>query len=356
MNTPTVVSRISFFAATTSRVRRETLARFFLERVRRFWGFFLVERARGAPGGRSQGRKAGRGLPRRPYSKTLRPGRIPTGIDCSGESQARTCPTPWLWPTGYTGPMPIDPLTLSTTLEAESDAEVARRRMKQVRPLKGLRGVASGEVARQAAAAWRQGVNLIEDADALHELFCTAHEDGILAISLVAAGLGEAPEEALSLAERWLEMVDDLETADALGWLVWAPALRAVGEPVGQVLAGTIRSSGKPVVRRTAVMAGLALTPTRVEGPAAAALRELWSGDKRGLSEQPVSRDLEAVAHAALRDTDPHVRRALGRLLRCWASSDPDAVEALLAGVSGGVPKQLRAEAERGVRKGRRGR
>jgi len=250
--------------------------------------------------------------------------------------------------------MALDPVHISTILESESDGGIAKRRGKQVRPLKGLRGVAPGEVARQAAAAWRQGVDLDRDEDALHDLFCTAHEDGMLALSLTAAGVAEWPAVALSLAERWLEMVDDLETADALGWLVWAPALRAVGDPVGRTLAKTIRSSGQPVVRRAALMGGMALTPTRVEGPAAAALRETWGGDKRGLSAQAASADLRLVAEAAIKDPDSHVRKALGRLLRCWAQSDPEAVVAFLDSVKGGVPKQLRAEAEKGVRKGRR--
>ncbi len=250
--------------------------------------------------------------------------------------------------------MPLDPVIVSMNLETESDGAVAKRRGKQVRPLKGLRGVAPGEVARQAADIWRRGVDLDQDEDALHDLFCTAHEDGMLALSLTAAGVGRWPDVALGLAERWLEMVDDLETADALGWLVWAPALRAVGEPVGQTLAKTIRASGQPVVRRAALMGGMALTSTRVEGPAAAALRETWGGDKRGLGDGSGSEDLALVASAAMKDSSPHVRKALGRLLRCWAHDDPEAVVAMVAGVKGGVPKQLRAEVERGVRKGRR--
>lgn len=252
--------------------------------------------------------------------------------------------------------MPIDPLTLSTALENESDGGVSRRRMKQVQPLKGLRGVTPGEVAAQAARAWRGGVDLAVDEESLHELFCTAHEDGLLALALVAAAVQDEPEIALSLAERWLEMVDDLETADSLGWLVWAPALQALGEPVGQVLAACIRASPAPVVRRAAVMGGLALTPERIEGPGAAALRERWKGEKRGLSRTAVSAQLRPIALVGIRDPDPHVRKALGRLLRCWAAAEPDAVEALLAEVKGGVPKQIRAEAERGMQKGRRSR
>ncbi len=250
--------------------------------------------------------------------------------------------------------MSLDPVTVSTALEAESDGAIARRRGKQVRPLKGLRGVAPGEVARQAAAVWRRGVDLDRDEDALHDLFCTAHEDGMLALSLAAAGVAQWPAAALGLAERWLEMVDDLETADALGWLVWAPALAGVGDPVGATLARKIKASGEPVVRRAAVMGGLALTPTRVEGPAAAALRETWGGDKRGLGDGTAAEDLALVTHAAVRDRDPHVRKALGRLLRSWGAADPDAVAAVLADIHGGVPKQLRLEAERGIRKGRR--
>jgi hypothetical protein len=60
------------------------------------------------------------------------------------------------------------------------------------------------------------------------------------------------------------------------------------------------------------------------------------------------------VADLLVRDHEPHVRKALARLLRCWAQGDPDAVEEWLQSVRGGVPKVLREEAERGIKRGRR--
>ena len=137
--------------------------------------------------------------------------------------------------------MSIDPHAVSSLLERASSATVAQKRMKQVQPLKGVRGVPFAELSRLLARTWRQGIDLAEDADAIHELFCTAHEDGLVALGLAAAAVEDEPEEALELAERWLDMVDDLETADALGWLLWGPALRAVGEPVGTVVWGRLR-------------------------------------------------------------------------------------------------------------------
>ncbi len=226
--------------------------------------------------------------------------------------------------------------------------------MKQLQPLRGLRGTPHSEVARLIAQTWKEHpVRLADDLDALHELFCTAHEDGLVAMGLVAAALPDDPQQALDLAERWLDMVDDVETADALGWMIYGPALGAAGEPVGEVLSSWAKDP-RPSVRRMALMGALSRLPVLLEGPTAAGIRARLGERQVALTDSVDGAALSRVCTAFLRDSNASVQKALARVLRSWGIWDPTGAEDFLAGVQGGVPKRLREEAMRGISKGRR--
>ena len=241
---------------------------------------------------------------------------------------------------------------ISRRLDMLAKDPVALRRMKQIQPLKGLRGVTLGDVAQVAAEVFRRKpLVLPDDFDVLHDLFCTAHEDGLVAIALAAAAAVDEPEDGLDLGLRWLDMVDDLETADALGWLLIGPSLQALSS--ADELAAMVKDE-RPMVRRTAVMGCLSALPVRVEGPAAACLRERAGERHIQMVDAPDSVLLAKVMLLAVRDRDPHVLRAVGRVLRGWGESDPEAVAEFVANCPGGMPKRLRELAEKGARKGRR--
>ena len=248
----------------------------------------------------------------------------------------------------------LDAAPISKHLEAKASQAQAGRRMKQLQPLRGLRGTPHAEVARLIAQTWKKSpVRLPDDLDALHELFCTAHEDGLVAMGLVAAALPDDPQQALDLAERWLDMVDDVETADALGWMIYGPALAAAGEPVGEVLSSWSRDP-RPSVRRMALMGAMSRLPVLLEGPTAAGIRARIGEQKVALTDSVDGATLSRVCKAYLSDSHASVQKALARVVRSWGAWDPEGVETFLAGVQGGVPKRLREEAMRGIRKGRR--
>ncbi len=249
----------------------------------------------------------------------------------------------------------LDPAALSQALDRAA-RRGGRRRPKAVSPLKGFRGAEVGELARLGAATWRKARPVLPlDSEALHELFTTAFEDGLLAIGLAAACVPDTPEEALDLAERWLPLVDDIETADALGWLLLTPALLACGEPVASVLSGC-RGQRRTAARRAGVTGALALLPIPVEGPAAAPLRERFGERHLIFTERADSASVDSVARHFLRERDPHVVKALGRLVRTWGEVEPHAAERwhVWAMVNGGLPKAMRVQVEKGIKKGRR--
>ena len=248
-----------------------------------------------------------------------------------------------------------DPVILGKKLQALSTAETARQRLHQIRPLRGVRGVPIAALTRAVKEAWLEHpYKLPRDAELLQTLYTEAWEDGIVAVGVLAALVPDDPVNALELGMTWLEMCDDLETADALGWLVLGPALLA--HPRGLQM-GPLEewlASPRPMERRVGAMAAMSFTTEPVTGPAAAALRERMEQTRLIYVEEPLSDALVQVADLLVRDHEPHVRKALARLLRCWAQGDPDAVEEWLQSVRGGVPKVLREEAERGIKRGRR--
>ena len=105
--------------------------------------------------------------------------------------------------------------------------------------------------------------------------------------------------------------------------------------------------------RRAALMALMALLPVPITGQPAAALRERI-GPHVQIVDAPQTQALDRVCKAFIREADPHVRKALVRVLKTWAELEPEPVQELLDGVRGGVPRQFREAVEKAVRKGRR--
>ena len=247
-----------------------------------------------------------------------------------------------------------NPATISAALQAAVDPSHARKRSKQIQPLRGLRGVPARDVVQILVASWKASpLDLPDEVGQICQLFSTAFEDGIVAVGLAAAALPDVPYEVLDLADRWIDSVDDVETADALGWLLFGPALLASREPfVPSVRELLVHEH--PLRRRIGVLSCFSLMPAPLEGPAAAALRERLDQRRLAFVEEPMDDVLEELLPRMIRDDQPVVRRSLSRALRTWATFSPDRVESILDGFAGGVPRSLREEVSRGIKKGRR--
>lgn len=243
----------------------------------------------------------------------------------------------------------MDEAALSEALAAKADRRAAAKLAKHVRPLKGVRGVPAGEIARLCAATWKSDKpHLDDDRAALDQLFITAWEDGLLAVGLVAAALPDDAEAAMEIGRDWLDRVDDPQTADALGWLVLGPAVLALGRDFHDLhrLCGGL----PPAARRAVAAAALAALPIPLEGPAAAALRARQGERHIAFVAEPRTDVVEATLNTFLRDEDPGIRKICRRLLRVWTSVDPAAVAAWGEGVRGGLPKLLGDEVKRAQR------
>lgn len=239
----------------------------------------------------------------------------------------------------------MDPTAVAIGLQSLATDEVARKRYRHIRPLRGIRGVPEGELGRFLHRTWEETPPALpRDDAALRALFGGAWEDGIVAIGLAAACLGGDPASVLALGRDWLEQVDDVGTADALGWLVLGPASLATDRFV-DVLDETVRAH-HPAARRAGVVMGMALLPTPIQGPAAAALRATLGTRDGRIVEEPRTAELRALATAFARDDEPAVRKGLRRVLGTWAELDAPEAKRWMESFPGGVHRMLRDEIE----------
>lgn len=237
-------------------------------------------------------------------------------------------------------PRPFSAQTTRAALEAASDERTAAVRRREIQPLRGIRGVSHGDIARITAEAWTTNPKLPGDIDGLDDLFSNSFEEGLVAIGLVAACVPDAASEAWDLADTWLERIDDTETADALGWLVLGPAALVTGGGVIDLL--SLNHPGRSSYARRAIIAsGLALTPAPVRGPAAAALRARIGQRELRYVEAPLDEALAALLTAFARDSDPPVQKATRRVLSEWSASNPEAASEWATTFKGGLPKFL---------------
>lgn len=238
---------------------------------------------------------------------------------------------------------------LPDLLEALADAGSARRSSSHTSSLRGIRGVPPGDIARVTSELWAADpTQLPRDGHDLSAAFGGAWEDGLVATGLLATAVADDPGYALELGLDWAERTDDVQTADAIGWLVLSPAT-LLGAPVDQVYSH-LQHHRRPETRRAAVAMGLGYTPTPVEGPAAAALREKLKMRQVAMVEEAHRNRLHDLCIRFVRDGAPAVQKGLRRLLRCWTKADPHGVVAWGEEAGGALSKLHRAEVKRAKR------
>jgi hypothetical protein len=241
---------------------------------------------------------------------------------------------------------------LRDALHRAATDDDADKRRQHIRPLRGVRGVSDGAIARILAAAWTESKPTAADVPSLGSLFSGAFEDGLVAIGLLAALLPDDPVAVEVVGRQLLDRVDDVTTADALGWLVLGPAA-ATNRTFPGLLDGA-RDREHPSARRAIAASGLALLPEPLTGPCAAALRERLGVRQIRFVEAPVVEGVRAVLDTFLRDPAPEVQKAVHRLVRTFSVHAPDEAQTWVDTVRGGAPRTIREALVERKRGGRR--
>ena len=192
----------------------------------------------------------------------------------------------------------------NSKLRALSNAKIAQKKQKEIKGIRGVRGISNQDlIALINEEVWP---SLPEDSDTLHMLYGTAHEDGLLAIALLAVAALESPNEALQLVERWLPFLDNTETADFIGHLIIGPSAFALQESITD----RITEQENPYAIRAELNSCLAAFPTPAKGVCVAGLRKKFAVDDVIFVEEPHLDWVHEAVSCTMRMEHPLIKKA----------------------------------------------
>ncbi len=233
-------------------------------------------------------------------------------------------------------------------LSAHADSELSKKRTRASKVTRGFRGTPARLIAELLEED--PTVNIKSEMEQLHRLFMTAHEDGMIAIGLLSVAALSEPDLAAELAERWLGLIDDVESADALGWTVLGPLeLQHVGSN-----AQHYRQWSGVYAKRAWITSLMAALPEPPKGAHVAALRAHLGAEQVIFVEAPAQELLQGAFPAFVTEENHTLRKAIAALIRSWATFTPEAVAEVIDAQRENLPRWLREPYERGVRRHRR--
>ena len=236
----------------------------------------------------------------------------------------------------------------TSRLRALSNEKIAKKRQKEIRGIKGVRGVSNSDLIGVINEGdWPV---LPQDEETVHRLYGTAHEDGLLAIALLAVCALEQPNAALQLVDRWLPFLDDTETADFLGHLVIGPAALATDEPI----ALRLQQAANPYAVRAELMGVLAALPIPVIGVCVAGLRRKFAVEQVIFVEEPILERVQQAVQETMYSDSPLVRKALRTVIRHWATWDPRGSEDFFVKEYPNWPNWMKESWRKGCKIGRK--
>ena len=233
-------------------------------------------------------------------------------------------------------------------LSAHADSELSKKRTRALKVTRGIRGAPARLIAELLEED--PTVDIETEIEQLHRLFMTAHEDGMIAIGLLSVAVLKEPELAAELAERWLGLIDDVESADALGWTVLGPLeLQLAGAN-----AQHYRQWPGVYAKRAWITSLMAALPEAPKGPHVAALRAHLGAEQVVFVDAPVQTLLQEAFPFFITEENHTLRKAIAALIRSWATFSPEAVSEVINAQRENLPRWLREPYERGERRYRR--
>jgi hypothetical protein len=233
----------------------------------------------------------------------------------------------------------------NSRLRALSNDKFAQKKQKEIRGIKGVRGIGNSDLITIINEEdWPQ---LPQDIETLHQLYGTAHEDGLLALALLAVAALEKPEDALDLVERWIPFLDDTETTDFLGHLIIGPSVLATGESILERI--SVREN--PYAIRAELMAALAALPSPPRGVCVAGLRRKFDVDDVIFVETPVFEVPRQAVLATMKMTHPVIQKALRQVIFVWSCWFPEEVEQFFSKEYPNWPNWMKAAHKKGKKR-----
>lgn len=222
------------------------------------------------------------------------------------------------------------------------DKATFRKMKQQIQPFKGIRGVPFSVVAQLLDED--PTLDVESQSEEVHTLFMSSFEEGLIAVGLLSVAVLTQPEQSWELAQKWLTLIDDVTTADALGKIVIGPCALLLNIDIPS----EIENHQSAFAKRALLMSLCAYVPEPPKGPWVSALRSHLQSEQIIFVEEAQTHHYATLFTYFLKEEHPLLRKAVIQLLQLWSSHDLTSLDKILENHPQNLPKWLKKSYEKG--------
>ena len=227
-------------------------------------------------------------------------------------------------------------------LKIFEDHTVYKKLRQQIQPFRGIRGIPFSVLATEIDSEYT--VQLPEESDQIHALFLQSFEEGLIAIAMLSVAALTQPNQAWEIAQKWLPMLDDVISSDALGKIVIGACALQLNLDIPHILS----EYNNTYAKRSLYMGLCAFVPAPPKGPWVAALRSHLQSEQVIFVEEPATHHYESLFVQFLKTEEPLLRKAIAHLILLWSTYDLLSLDKKIESHPQNLPKWLKKSYERG--------
>ena len=230
------------------------------------------------------------------------------------------------------------------SLKISEDQTVYKKLRQQIQPFRGIRGIPFSVIAKELDEEYT--VTLPEQSEELYSLFLQSFEEGLIAIGILSVAALSQPENSWELVQRWLPMIDDVITSDAIGKIVIGPCALQLNLDIPNL----ISEYENVYAKRALYMSLCAFVPSPPIGPWVSALRSHLQSEQIIFIEKPITHHYEHLFSQFLKMEIPLLRKAIVHLVQLWSTFDLLSIDKKIQNHPQNLPNWLKKSYEKGRR------
>jgi hypothetical protein len=228
------------------------------------------------------------------------------------------------------------------SLSMAEDKNTFKKMKQQIQPFKGIRGVPYATIAQLLDED--PSVDIESQSEELHSLFMGSFEEGLIAVGLLSVASLTHPSDSWELAQKWLTMVDDIITTDALGKIVIGPCALQLNIDIPKEL----QINNKVYSQRALLMSLCSFVPESPKGPWVSALRSHLQSEQVIFVDKPMTHHYQSLFPYFLKEEQPQLRKSIIYLIQLWSSHDLPSLDKIIEKHPQNLPKWLKKGYEKG--------
>ena len=228
------------------------------------------------------------------------------------------------------------------SLKISEDQTVYKNLRKQIQPFRGIRGIPYSVIAKELDEEYT--LQLPEQSEEIYALFLQSFEEGLIAIGILSVASLTQPEDVWEIIQRWLPMIDDVITGDALGKIIIGPCALQLDLDIPNL----ISEYDNVYAKRALYMSLCAFVPSPPIGPWVSALRSHLQSEQIVFVEKPATHHYECLFSQFVKTEEPLLRKAIIHLVQLWSSYDLVSLDKKIESHAQNLPKWLKKSYEKG--------